>query len=529
METTTFTQSNYKNYYSALQLSLPLNLGIKIDENDTVVSFLKAMDGVNLSKYFIKSERRGRKGYDKCKLLKVVLFAYMLGIFSLEKISSLCKYDIRFMYIMDEEKPSFMAFERLFKNYLVKSIDEIFYEIVDSLSEKMDVNRDIQYIDGTKFEADANKYTFVYKTRIVNAREKLWQKIKNAVNSINAERNFNLYVPEECHAQDVIFIVQYLFEIMKNEGIEPVYGRGKRKTELQREYDELIKYYEKLREYENWLDIIGERNSCSKTDHDATMCATKMDYYCNTGLSRPCYNAQIAVSDAIIVNAELYQRPADSKTFIPFMEKYYNFNNVYPKYPMADAGYGSYENYMYCLEVDMNLVMKYGMYAKKNEPKFKKNQFNKLNWETNESGYKVCPNGYIFDEYVGENYSNAGQYIRIAQKYENKEKCEGCPFKDECLKGEKGYKTITRDVILDEFYETVDNNLSTEFGKELKKQRSVQVEGAFGVIKQDMKFTRFARRGLENTKTEFLLVCLGYNFRKYHNYRMKNKEKKIVN
>ena len=102
------------------------------------------------------------------------------------------------------------------------------------------------------------------------------------------------------------YIVQYLFEVMEKEDIEPVYGRGKRKTEIQRSYDEFLKYYEKLLEYECWLDIIDERNSCSKTDHDATMCATKMDYYCNTGLSRPCYNAQIAVSDGIIVNADLY-------------------------------------------------------------------------------------------------------------------------------------------------------------------------------------------------------------------------------
>ena len=88
------------------------------------------------------------------------------------------------------------------------------------------------------------------------------------------------------------------------------------------------------------------------------MCATKMDYYCNTGLSRPCYNAQIAVSEEIIVNADLYQRPADTKTFIPFMERYYEYNGEYPRYPMADAAYGSYDNYMYCLKNGMELVMK---------------------------------------------------------------------------------------------------------------------------------------------------------------------------
>ena len=101
-----------------------------------------------------------------------------------------------------------------------------------------------------------------------------------------------------------------------------------------------LEYYIKLNEYEYWLNIIGERNSCSKTDHDATMCATKIDYYCQTGVSKPCYNAQIAVSDGIIVNADLFQRPADAKTFIPFMERYKEYTGEYPIYPMADAGYG---------------------------------------------------------------------------------------------------------------------------------------------------------------------------------------------
>lgn len=476
-----------QNDYNALQLSLPIDLGIKIDEDDMVISFLKALEGVNLAKYFKKGKCRGRKGYDRCKLLKAALFAYMLCDNDLRSMESLCRYDIRFMYIMGEERPSFMTFERLLKDYLVKNIDEIFFELSNNIGALMKINKEIQYIDGTKLEADAGKYTFVYKTRIINARKKLWQKISDSIADINKNRGLGFNQNDKYCAQEIGYIVQYLFEIMKKEDIEPVYGRGKRKTEIQRSYDEFLKYYEKLLEYEYWLDIIDERNSCSKTDHDATMCATKMDYYCNTGLSRPCYNAQIAVSDGVIVNADLYQRPADSKTFIPFMERYNEYNGEYPKHPMADAGYGSFENYMYCTDKKMELDMKYSMYVKKNEPKYKRNnKYNSLLCEMNEQGYKVCPNGYVFNQYVNEKYNEDGKYLRIIQLYENKEKCGGCQFKEKCLKGRKGYKTVSRDVVLNEFYAEVDKNLSTEQGKEMKKQRSVQAEGAFGVIKQDM-------------------------------------------
>ena len=131
-----------QNDYNALQLSLPIDLGLKIDEDDMVVSFLKALEGVNLSKYFKKGKCRGRKGYDRCKLLKVALFAYMLCDNDLRSMESLCRYDIRFMYIMGEERPSFMTFERLLKDYLVKNIDEIFFELSNSIGALMKINKE---------------------------------------------------------------------------------------------------------------------------------------------------------------------------------------------------------------------------------------------------------------------------------------------------------------------------------------------------------------------------------------------------
>lgn len=533
METITFTQSNYIDNYSAFQLSLPLDLGIKIDPDDEVVSFLKALEGVNLNKYLKRKECRGRKGYDNVMLLKVVLFARMIGFSDLRSLESLCKHDIRFMYITKEQTPSFMAFERLSKEYLIDNIDHIFFDISENIGKLMHIDKTIQYIDGTKFEANANKYSFVYKTRIINARKKLFSKITEEIASLNSERGFDFPYHSFYCAQEIGYIAQYLMECMVNNDINLVYGKGKRKTELQRRYDQFLEYYIKLDEYEYWLDIIGERHSCSKTDHDATMCATKIDYYCNTGLSRPCYNAQIAVSEGLIVNADLFQRPADAKTYIPFMERYQEYTGEQPEYPVADAGYGSYDNYMYCLTHKMELYMKYPMYAKKNEPKFKKKKFNTQNWETTEEGYKVCPQGHIFDQKRYETYDERGDYLRIIQKMGSQESCGGCPFEGECCKSKKHQKIVSRDAVLDEFYAAVDENLSTEFGKELKKQRSIQVEGAFGVIKQDMKFTRFTRRGLKNAKMEFLIVCLGYNLRKYHKYRLKmekeEREKSLLN
>ncbi|WP_296875994.1 transposase, partial [Thomasclavelia sp.] len=478
--------------------------------------------GVNLRKYFKNRDRRGRKGYDSAKMLRALLFSMMVNhTIDYRKVATSCRYDVRFMHIMEYDMPSHNAFKNLVRFKLIKSIDEIFMEISHHIGELMNVDFSVQYIDGTKIEANANKNTFVYKKRIINAREKKFEKITQSVREISEEIGWDIPIRRHYCAQEMGNMAERLMEEMVSRGIEPVYGRGKRKSTVQRYYDTFLGYYQKLAEYEKWLDIIGEgRSSCSKTDHDATMCATKMDYYNNTGVTRACYNAQIAVSGGIVVNAELYQRPADQKTFIPLMERYKKYMGEYPKYPVADAGYGSYDNYMYCVTKKMELFMKYSMYAKKNEPKFKKKKFETLNWETDSRGYKICPEGHVFDSPVGEQYDEEGAYLKIKQKYTSIKKCEGCKNIDKCCKNGSKQRILTKDAVLNEFYEKVDKNLSNEFGKEQKKQRSIQVEGTFGVIKQDMGFTRLKRRGLENTRMEFLIVCLGYNLKKYHKYRM---------
>lgn len=525
MKNTTNPEPNYTRNYTQIQLSLPLDLAKKISKYDEVVSFLKALEGVNLGRFLKRNERRGRKGYDNEKLLKVILFGRMVDVIDLRDLAKSCTYDIRFMYLMDEQQPSHMAFERLMKNYLTASIEDIFFLINEQLIELMHIDTSAMYIDGTKIEANANKYSFVYKKRIINARKKLYFNITESIYALNIAFRLGVRLSKCYCSQEMGYICQYLMDVMNHDQIPFVYGKGQRKTEIQRYYDLFLEYYQKLMEYEYWLDIIGEgRNSCSKTDHDATMCATKLDYYCNTGLSRPCYNAQIGVSNGLIINAALYQNPADTNTFIPFMEYYKEHTGTLPKYPVADAAYGVYRNYMYCLNNQIEVSLKYNVYAKKNTNQFKKKMENAINWEQNEKGYKICPNHHVFDQIKKEVKVEDGGYPKITFKMGSKESCQGCQYQTRCVKNQKGERNIQQNRILEEIQKSVDELLGTEEGKELKKQRSIQAEGAFGVIKEDMKFTRFSRRGMKNVRMEFLLVCLGYNFKKYHLYRIRKKE-----
>ena len=528
---------NYKNNYNSYQLCLPLNLEYVLDENDEVFSFLEAIGGIDFKKYLKKSETRGRKGHNNIRLLKAILFAYMQhGKPSLRRMEDLCAHDVRFIWLTEEGKPSFMAFERLMTDYFARDIEEIYYEVTMHLVNEMNVSIENMYIDGTKVEAYANKNSFVYKKSILNRMDRMFVKATEDIITLNEEFGYDFRYGGDYCAQEFGYIATYLSEVIAQQGIVLQYGKGRRKHSLQRHMDRFIDYYARQSDYEYWLDIIGsERNSCSKTDHDATMCCTKMDYYCNTGLTRPCYNLQIGVSGGLIVNAGLFQRPGDVKTFIPFMERYRRHTGRLPLNPMADAAYGNMENYLYCCANEMNPVMKYSNYARKNTAKFRKKKFEPLNWAMDERGYRICPDGRVLDEYVRDFHRNAGGTLHISQVYRDKEKCQGCQMREECLSAVKrsdisgdDYRTTSRNVAVEELHRYVDMALSSEFGRQLKKQRSIMAEGAFGVLKEDYGFTRFTRRGLQNAEMEFLLACLGYNFKKYHHWLMKKRQTNVI-
>lgn len=207
-----------------------------------------------------------------------------------------------------------MAFQRMTQD-LTESIDDIFFDISQHIAQDLMLcDTDVQYIDGTKIEANAHKNSFVYKKRILNAEERQFPRISESIFQLNFHHGYDYPLKQTYAALEMGYICQYLMEIMVKSNIEIKYGTGQRKSEIQREYDTFLGYYEKLMEYEYWLSIMEERNSCSKVDFDATFMETKWDYYNQSGITRPCYNCQIAVSDGIIVNSNVYQSPGDTMT-----------------------------------------------------------------------------------------------------------------------------------------------------------------------------------------------------------------------
>lgn len=228
----------------------------------------------------------------------------------------------------------------------------------------------------------------------------------------------------------------------------------------------------------------------------------------------PAYNIQIGVADEFIAAVDVQQYRNDMDCFVPLMEKFHNSYGFYPEYPVADAGYGSYNNYLYCQEHGMKKYMKFPMYKKETqERKYRDDPFRAENFRTDESGTLICPNGkkMLFSHRTAVKGNLYGRQNEIYVC----EDCSGCPFAETCKRGSSN-RTIRVNEELTALHREVLENLESIHGAYLRMNRSIQAEGTFGIIKQDRMYRRTVRRGLKKVKLEIYLVSIGYNLHKYY-------------
>ena len=358
--------------YITRQLKLPLEIEKLIDAADPVYTFCEVMDHIDLTPYFVdeKDYKTGRPRCDAQKLLKVILFAFMEhGISSLRDLEKLCRNDIRFLYLLDGMKaPSFATFGNFIRKELSASIEQIFKDINAYIFKTEQVDLQHTYIDGTKLEANANRYTWVWKKSCIKNRGKVFEKLSALIDAMNTEVLEYLGVKFDKRDEYAIEYVEELLEkyshATKLDTGSFVTGRGHRKTLHQRQYQEMEGYLLRLKTYAKHIEICGEsRNSYAKTDHDATFMRLKRDYMGNDQLL-PAYNVQAAICDEYIAVIDVKPYASDQDCFVPLMEKFNEIYGHYPKYPVADAGYGSYNNYLYCEEHGMEKYMKFTMFEK---------------------------------------------------------------------------------------------------------------------------------------------------------------------
>lgn len=509
-------------YYTPVQLKLPLKIETIIDISDPVYSFREILDCIDLNEFLaVKECRTGRPRCDAVKLLKIILFSFMEnGYLSLRNIEKACKTDIRYMWLLDGMKaPSHVTFGNFIKNDLSESVEAVFRSINKVIFAKEHVDTDHAYIDGTKIEANANKYTWVWKKACVRSRDKVFGKITDLLARINEEDLLFLGVRLESREEYAIEYVDQMLDAYKRavriDEASFVNGKGHHKSSAQRKYQELRGYRDRLRNYAKHIEVCGEeRNSYSKTDHDATFMRVKRDYRGNDQLL-PAYNMQVVICDEYIAAIDARQYASDMECFVPLMEKFRNLIGHYPKYPIADAGYGSYNNYLYCQEHGMEKYMKFTMYDKESkDPKYRDDPFRAINFKTDEDGSPVCPNGKPF-YHKYDRHIRGNRYGRTEEIYEC-ENCNGCPLKANCNKRE-GNRQIQLNRELTQIHREVLENLNSVHGALLRMNRSIQAEGTYGSMKWNRSYKRAFRRGLKEVILEFTLIAIGFNLWKYHN------------
>lgn len=223
---------------------------------------------------------------------------------------------------------------------------------------------------------------------------------------------------------------------------------------------------------------------------------------------------KLGICDEYIAVNDVKQYVSDMDCFVPLIEKYNHTYGMYPRYPVADAGYGSFNNYLYCEEHNMKKYMKFTMFKKETDyAKYRDNPYRAVNFKINENGNPVCPNGkeftYLYSKPVKDN-----KYGRTEEYYQC-EDCSNCPHKEKCCKC-NGNRTIRLNEELTCFHNEVLNNLNSSQGALLCMNRSIQVEGAFGSIKWNRSYTRARRRGLKGLILEISMISCGFNLHKYH-------------
>ena len=497
------------------------NVQLKIDEtaaekiipaDDSVRLLDEIMEEMDCTPLMRAYKRTGRRpATNPVTMLKILVYANMQQIFSSRSIASACRRDINFIWLLGgEEAPNHSEIARFRSKRLPECIEELFYQLVGKLYELGEIKYEHLFVDGTKIEANANKYSFVWKKSTTKHETRLLLKLEKLLPELCSRYGVLTDAPEEL-----------LRELESRMTAPFVHGRGKRKSELQRDIEQLRELLGRKAKYAGYQETFKGRNSFSKTDPDATFMHMKDDHMRNAQL-KPGYNIQLGVEGEYITGVLVSSERSDQLTLIPLLNNMEARLGQSYKDLTADSGYESEENYTYFEGKQTECYIKPQNYERSKTKKYKSNMALRENmaYDAALDEYTCQAGKKLRVVYVGKRKSKSGFESEIT--YYECESCAGCPHKNKCTRS-KGNRTLQ---VSKKFIEQRRQSLAritSEQGVLLRINRSIQSEGAFGVIKQDYGFRQFLLRGNKKVLTEILLMATGYNVNKLHNKIQNNR------
>lgn len=487
----------------------PVNIFERIPENHPVHLISDVVDRLDISNIMAEYKGGGTTAFAPKMMLKVLFYSYLSNVYSCRKIAKALNENIYFMWISGNSTPDFRTINNFRGQKLKHHIHDLFAEVVKMLQELQVLSLDIQYIDGTKIESVANKYTFVWRGSVEKNKAKLEEKIKKVLGDIdqqiqqdNQEAN-QQEVPQKI---DSILLKEKLGEINQKLKDSPK-STQKQIQKLQEEH------LPRLEKYEQQLKTLGNRNSFSKTDEDATFMRMKEDHMKN-GQLKPAYNPQISTENQYITHFSIHQKPNDTTTLCPHLEGFKQKYDKQSKQVVTDSGYGSEENYEMLEGNGIEAFVKFSYFHKEQKRSFKNDPFGIQNLFYNpEKDFYVCTMGQRMEKVgVTKRISSNGHESNISI-YQAKN-CQGCPLRGMCHQAKTNRKMEVNHR-LNELKDKARALLLSPQGIEKRSKRPVEVEAVFGQLKSNNKFNRFTLRGLEKVNIEFGLMALSHNFRKW--------------
>jgi transposase len=437
MKQTLNLQSNYSATENGYQLWIPLDCSISIPEDDPVRLLNAVAERMDYREIEAAYSRYGRIEYSPKILTKVIIYGYMRRIISSREIERACKENICFMYLLEGKKaPDHNTISRFRSNILLKGAGEkLRIQLIRMLIEAGMVDLKTVFIDGTKIEANANKYSFVWKKAQVKKMTKLNERIKAELPELLKKAGIRFYIRDTIQLRHLKKLMKQLKTKVKDAGNKFVYGKGNHKTILQRLVEKIEDWISKYKQYIADVHICGDRNSYSKTDHDATFMHMKEDYMRN-GQLKPGYNVNVATSNEFIIGTYISADRSDIQTLIPFMKqlkkdyKGYDIGKV-----VVDSGYESEENYCWFEDDPVTeLFVKPSNHEAKNAKKYRTDISRRENMVYDpEADAYTCAEGKLIRASYEKHSKSASGLDLTTTVYECSD-CDGCPLKGKCIR-----------------------------------------------------------------------------------------------
>lgn len=500
----------FKAYHQHQVMLLPPSLDELIKKDHPVRIVNEVLDKIDLDPLLKKYKGGGSSSFHPRMLLKVLVYSYINNIYSSRKIEAALRENIYYMWLSGMNTPDHNTINRFRSERLKDVLRQVFTQVVLLLSQEGLLNIKELYTDGTKIEANANRYTFVWGNAIKTNKEKikaqleeLWRYAQSVAAAELPDRDPTEF--KDIKAETVERTVDIINEALKDKPVDP-------------KISQKLKYAKNnwpsnLKKYEQQEKILNQRNSYSKTDPDATFMRMKEDHMLN-GQLKAAYNLQISTNEQYIVNYSLHQTTADTTTLAEHTQIYKDQYHHNPEVITADAGYGSEQNYQYLEQNNIKNYVKYNYFDKDQSNKTdKKNPFktDSLYYNSQHDHY-ICPMGQVMKNISTYQASTRNGFTQTLKQY-RAANCDGCSLRGSCHKS-KGNRTIEVNHSLNAYKKKVREQLNSETGLYHRKKRPCDVEPVFGNIKYNHHFKRFMLRGKPKVEIEAGLLALAHNLRK---------------